>query len=344
MFAGRNPFLVVGDDKFAIGGKIAAQGRTGWTLAPGTRLDANGSIAFQQFSDGYGNFVTGGAALSLDHRRDEYLSLHSEASFERVLPTEAIADSIDSAIDPLNLQDRYSLAQTVTWHSDALTTMSGRLGWTRLDPRGSDLLEKTRAIDANLDASRQIDAYTSIGARANFTWSKSQSGGDPHAWSVRLTVERRFDHAWRAEFGAGVTQTSRLDDLGRRGGPGVQFAGNLRLCHEPGRLTACVTASIEPVVSSYGGIRRETALGATLGWRTSARGTISATADYRLSPQPSPDPDIEATSITARYDHRLNGQTSLFGGLEYRQRTDVSGRSVDAAVARLGISIGIPRP
>lgn len=344
MFAGRNPFLVAGDDTFAVGGKIAARGRTGWTLAPGTRLDADGSVAFQQFSDNYGNFVTGAAALALDHRRNEYLSLRSEASFDRVLPTEAIADSIDSAIDPLNLQDRYSLAQSVTWHSNALTTMSGRFGWSRLDPRGSDLLEKTTALDASFDASGQIDAYTSVGARGNYTWTKSRSGGDPRAWSARITVQRRFANAWRAEFGVGVTQTSRLDDLGGRSGPGVQFAGNLRLCHEPGRLTACGTASIEPVVSSYGGIRRETALGATLGWRTSARGTISATADYRLSPQPAPDPDIKAASVTARYDHRLSSRTSLFGGLEYRHRTDLSGRSVNAAVARLGITIGIPRP
>lgn len=341
--AARNPFLVPGEDAFTAAAELAVKAHQDWQLAPGTRLDGAGNLAFRQYSREYGNFVTGRAALALDHRRNEYLSLLSEASFERVLPSEAQGDSIDAAIDPVSLQDNYQLAQTVTWHRDALSTVSGRLGWTRLDPRGSSLLEPTNALALTLNARRQVDRATTLGGVVAMTWSRSRSGGDPHAWSAQLTAERKFGPAWRAQVGLGATRTSQLDDLRQRQDSGVHFAGNALVCHEPRRVSACITASIQPVVSSYGGIRRETAVGATLGWRTGERGTLTANADYRRSPQPAPSPDIDTMRLAARYDFLLDGQFALFAGPDYHRRTGIGGRAVDSIQFRIGVTIGIPR-
>lgn len=343
VFAARDPFLEA-DNAVTAGAQLALRGRTDWQLAPGTVLDADGNVAFRQYSRKYGNFVTGRAAMALNHRRNEYLSLLSEASFERLLPAEAIGNSIDSAIDPVHLQDNYALAQTIIWHSDALSTVSGRLGWTRLDPRGSSLLERTSAIDLMINAKRQIDPLTTLGALGTMTWSQSRVGGDPHAWSFYLTAERRIVHSWRLQAQVGITRTSQLNILGVRQSGGAQFAGSARLCHEPGRLNACVTASIQPVVSAYSGILRETAYGASLSWRSSERGTLTASANYRRSPQPPPSRAIDTMQLAARYDFRLNRQVSLFAGPEYRRRTGVSGQTVDSTVFLIGVTIGLPRP
>ncbi|TCM20825.1 hypothetical protein EDF56_102488 [Novosphingobium sp. PhB165] len=343
MFGGRNPFLIPGEDAFTVGGEVAARGGAGLDLGPGTRLQADGSVAFRQYSQGYGNFVTGGVALALDHRHNEYLSLHTDASFERILSIEELTDSIDSAIDPLSLQDRTVLGQTVTWHSDALTTVSGRVDWNRLVPHDSLLLDKTSALGATFNAQRQIDSLTTLGAVGVFTWTKSKTGGDPNAWSVRATASRRMGHGWRAEVELGIAQTSRLDTFGQRGSGGVQFAGSGQLCHEPGHVSVCINASIEPVVTSFRGIQRESAVGATLNWRTSEYGTITASADYRRTPQLGPNGDINATRLSARYDHRLDSRMSVFGGVEYRRRTGIGGQPADSAVLQIGITLGIPR-
>ncbi|WP_395334444.1 hypothetical protein WBP06_23405 [Novosphingobium sp. BL-8H] len=348
--AARNPFLETDDDAFTAAIALAAKGHTDWQLAPGTNLDADGAVAFRQYSRKYGNFLTGRAALALDHRHNEYLSFLSEASYERVLPTEAQGSSIDSAVDPLSLQDNYQLAQTVTWHGDALSTVSGRLGWTRLDPHGSTLLQSTSALALTLNAKRQIDPLTTLGAVTVMTWSRTgpgsgsgpSSGDDPHAWTAQLTAERRMGHGWRAQIALGATRTSQLNNLGQRQGSGVQFAGNTLLCHEPGHVSACITASVQPVISSYGGIRRETAVGASLNWRLTERGTLTANADYRRSPQSAPAADIDTMRLAARYDYRLNGQVVLFAGPEYYRRTGVGGQTVHSAQFQIGITIGIP--
>ncbi|WP_395397404.1 hypothetical protein WBP07_32525 [Novosphingobium sp. BL-8A] len=344
IFAGRNPLLVTDDDAVTGGVEVGLRAGKDWQLSPGTKLGAEGNVAFRQYSRRYGNFVTGRAALALDHRHNEYLSFQSEASFERVLPAEATADSIDSAIDPLTLQNNYALRQTVTWNPNALSTISGQLGWRQLDPQGSSLLERTTAVDLSLNARRQIDALTTLGLLGMMTWSRSRAGGDPRAWSAYFTAERRIVHAWRLQAQVGVTRTSQLDTLGARQSGGIQFAGNASLCHDPGRISACVTASIQPVVSAYNGIQRETAYGATFSWRSSPRGTLTASADYRRSPQPAPSPAIDTMRIAARYDFRLNQQTTLFAGPEYRRRTNVSGQTVDSTVFRIGVTIGLPRP
>ncbi len=344
VFAARNPFLEPDDDVVTGGAVVSVRGRTDWQLAPGTDLDADGRVAFRQYTRRYGNFVTGRAALALNHRHNEYLTLLTEASFERLLPTETMVNSIDSAIDPISLEDNYNLSQTITWHSDALTTVNGRLGWSKLDPQGSSLLERTTAINLNVDAKRQIDALTTLGAVGMMTWSRTQTGGNPHAWSLLFTADRRIIDSWRLQAQAGISRTSQVDAIGVRRTGGVQFAGNASLCHDPGRFTACLTASIQPIVSAYGGILRETAYGATLSWRTSQRGTLTASADYRRSPQPPPDRAINTTQLAARYDFRLNQQFTLYAGPEYNRRTGLSGQKVDSTVFQIGVTIGLPRP
>nr|WP_314466476.1 hypothetical protein [uncultured Novosphingobium sp.] len=348
LFAARNPFLLPGDDAVTLGGQIAGKASAEWPLDFRTRIETGGSLAYRQYTREYGNFLTGSAELALVHRRNEYLSLRTELSFERVLPVEAVASSLDSAIDPVSLQDRYEVAQGVTVHTDARTALNARLGWSRIDPRGSLLLTPTDAISLDFGAENRIDAATTLGLGGQITSSRSSSGGDPHAWAVQAKAIRRFPRAWNAEIEIGVTRLSRLTPgSGRESGP-VQFSGNGSLCHEPGHIRFCASAAVASVVSSFGGIQREVSAATSLDWRSSERGRLIARGEYRRSPQSGGPggnlPDIEVLSLTSRYEHRLDGQFLLYGGAEFQQRTGLSDIRLNSLTFRTGLLYRIPRP
>lgn len=343
VFAARNPFLRPGEDAVTPGGQVSARAEATWPLDFRTSIETGGTLGYRQYGRGYGQFVTGGAELALVHRRNEYLSLRTEASFDRSLPIESVASSLDGAIDPVSLQDRYEASQSVTFRSDAYTTFTGRLGWSRIEPRGSLLLGKTTALSFDAGAERRIDPATTFGLAGQATTSRSAEGGDPRSWTVRGTATRRFPRAWDATVELGVTQVSRHGPgRGRETGP-VQFAGSTSLCHAPGRMRFCASAAVGSVVSSFGGIQREVSAATTLDWRTGERGTLVARAEYRRSPQSSELPDLEVFSFVSRYEHQLDGRFAVYGGAEYQQRQGLSEGRMDSLTLRAGLLYRNPR-
>lgn len=349
LFAARNPFLLPENDTVTPGGQVAVKAGAEWPLDFRTKLETGGGIAYRQYSRKYGHFVTGSADLALIHRRNEYLSLRSEASLERVLPIEAMASSVDSAIDPVSIQLRYDLSQTATVHTSARTTFTGRLGWSRIEPRGSVLLAPTSAVSAEIGAETRIDAVTTLGAVGQGTTSRSATGGDPHAWSILAKAARRLPRAWNATVELGATRVSRRG-LGRRRDIGpVQFSGNASLCQVPGRIRFCASAAVASVVGSFGGIQRETSATMSLDWRTSERGSLIARGAYVRAPRStaseSPElPRLELLSLMSRYEHQLDGRFVLYGSAEYRRRVGIGDRPRDSLTFQTGLLYRIPRP
>ena len=349
LFAARNPFLLPEDDTVTPGGQLAVKAGAEWRLDFRTKLETEGAVAYRQYARRYGHFVTGRADVALVHRRNEYLSLRSAASFERVLPIEALASSVDSAIDPVSIQVRHDLSQAATVHTSARTAFTGHLGWSRIDPRGSTLLAPTSAVSAELAAETRIDSVTTLGAVAQVTRSRSATGGDPHAWSILGKAARRLPRAWNAAVELGATRVSRRGTGSRRETGPVQFSGRASLCQEPGRVRFCASAAVASVVGSFGGIQRETSAAMSFDWRSSARGTLAARGSYVRVPRSTglqgfEVPGLELLNLIARYEHRLDERFVLYGGAEYRRRVGIGDTPLDSVTLQTGLLYRIPRP
>lgn len=343
VFAARNPFLRPGEDAVTPGAQITASAEAEWPLDFRTVIETEGTLGYRQYGRSYGQFLTGGAELALVHRRNEYLTLRTQASFDRSLPIESLGSSLDGAIDPVSLQDRYEASQSLTFRSDSYTTFTGRLGWSRIDPRGSALLGRTTAISFDAGAEKRLDPATTLGLTGQATTGRSTEGGDPRSWTVRGIATRRFPKAWDALIEFGVTQISRLGLVGGRETGPVQFAGYGSLCHAPARVRFCASAAIGSVVSSFGGIQREVSFATDLDWRTGERGTLVARGEYRRSPQGSVLPDLEVLSMVSRYEHQLDGRFAVYGGAEYQQRKGLSEGRMDSLTLRAGLLYRNPR-
>ncbi len=357
VFAAHNPFLRPGNDADIPGGQVILTAGGEWPLDHRTKIASEGNLAYRRYVREYGDFLTGNIEAALIHRRSEYLSLRTEASFERILPIEAVAASLDGAVDPISLQDRYDISQALTLHPDARTTLDGRLGWNRIIPRNSILLATTTAVSFDFSATTRVDAITTIGIAGQLASSRSDTSGDPRSWALRAKAARRFPKRWSAELEMGVTQISRrgLDmaglDMGRERGP-VQFSGTANLCHEPGRVRFCTSAAVASVVSSFSGIQREISATTSLDWRTSERGRLVAGGEYRRSPQGAGAGSgggggqgaLEALTFTSRYEHRLDGRFTVYGGLEYQQRTGLADQKMNSLTFRAGLLLRMPRP
>lgn len=343
LFGASNPFLRPGDDALTLGGQITGKAGATWQLGYRTSLETEGSLSYRQYTRKYGEFLTGSMELALDHRRNEYLSLRTEASFERILPIEALASSLDGAIDPISLQDRYAISQALTYRTSTLTTFNGRFGWNRIAPRRSLLLAPTSAVFFDFGGDTRIDPATTLGFVGQFAASRSRTGGDPRSWALAARATRRFPQAWNLVIEAGVTRISRREPTGGRETGPVQLSGLTSICHEPGRIRFCASGAVASIVSSFGGIQREISASTSLDWRTSERGTVLSRGEYRRSPQGDTRPDLEVLSLDARYEHRLDRRFIVYGGAEYQQRTGIGADRLNAVTVRAGLIYRIPR-
>jgi hypothetical protein len=343
LFGASNPFLRPGEEALTLGGQIAGKAEAIWALDHRTNLETDGSLTYRQYAREYGEFLSGSLELALAHRRNEYLSFRTEASFERILPIEALASSLDGAIDPISLQDRYEISQALTYNTSTLTTFNGRVGWNRIAPRRSLLLAPTSAVFFDFGAERRIDPATTLGFAGQLLASRSRTGGDPRTWAFAARATRRFPKAWNLVVEAGATRISRLEPAGGRQAGPVQFSGNVGICHEPGHIRFCASGAVASIVTSFGGIQREVFASTSLDWRTSERGTVLSRGEYRRSPQGIARPDLEVLTLDARYEHRLDGRFTVYGGAEYQQRTGLGTDRLHAMTVRAGLIYRIPR-
>lgn len=338
VFGASNPFLLPGDVDITFGGEIVARPEVKVPLGPGTTLDANGALALRQYHRRYGNFVTGQTTAALRHRRNEFLTLESTANFARTLPTEALADTAEAALDSISIRESWGVRQAARWTPNALTTITGDAGWERTKVLGSPLLAPTSVFDAGFAARRRTGPATTIGAQARLLSSRAGETDRTSTITFQLTATRQLGPRWRAEAAVGLERSTLLDTDGMQRNTAPRFSGNATLCHEPEHIVACVTAALRSVASGLGGFQRETAVGATLSARTSEHGRITASADYRRSRLLPLAVSAEVLRLSGGYTHRLRGDLSMRAGVDYLRRTSIAGPAVGAVIAQIGIT------
>ena len=341
-FTGRNLFLLTDDRKVTSGGEVSAQAGAALGLDARTTLDLEGRVAYRRYSRRYGDFVTGYGKAALDYRRNERFSTRTEATFERLLPLEGTTGLIDAAIDPVNLQDRYEIKQGLNWRPDQYMTISGAAAWSRLSPRGSQLLRRTDATSFDLAAERRLSPFSQIGAGGTAILSKASDGSESDALLFVLKAGTRIGPHLSVQAEAGVSKISRREP----GRPGdntpLQFATSLSLCYDPRRLRVCVTGQIVPAVTGFGGIQREKVLTTTFDFQTSERGTLSASSEYRSVPSPVFGRDARIVSLSTTYEHRLDNRFRLHVGADYDRRTGRSSQTQSSWTIRAGVTFRIP--
>ena len=336
-FGSSNAFLLPGDEEATFGGDVTVRSSTTTSIDDHTTLEAEGRLGFRQYSRRFGNFLTGRGAGTLQHRRNEYLSLRSDLYYERILPAEALAESVDAAIDPVTIRENFGAAQALFLHPDSRTEVEGQVSWARTRPTGSSPLTETTAVDFLLGVERRVTEHLTLGAHGQYTLSDTRVGLDPAVASFRLTASRRLRDDWRAEAELGIEQES-TDTLtgGRDGGP-VRFSGRALLCLEPERSSLCFSAGIRSVVSGLG-LQRETSFGAVFSRQMVERGTLTLNADYRRAPITGSDADADVLAIGSRYEHQVSRRFHLFGGVDYLRRGLPFAGEVGALAGRVGIS------
>lgn len=342
VLGGRNPFLIANDRRMNAAAEISATGGAVLGVGPKTTLDLDGKLAHRRYARRYGSFVTGNADVALDHRSSEFLSLHSALSYARVLPLEAQVASIDAAIDPISLQDRYQARQDVQWRPDARTTIVGRVTWDRLSPRGSQLLSQIDATSFALSVQRRLSSTSWVGLSGIGTFSESRDGSSSDSAIVVAKAGVRIAAYLSVEGEAGISQIDRRETDGRRNDTPAQPTAAAALCYDPRRLRVCVSGRISPVVTTFGGIRREKSLSATFSLQTGQNGTLGAAADYRRAPGPTFGTEASVLRLSSSYEHRLDRRFTLHAGVDYDRRTGMARQPLDAWTVRVGVSFRIP--
>lgn len=342
VLGGRNPFLVTDDRNMNAAAEISATGGAVLGVDSKTTLDLDGKLAHRRYARRYGSFVTGNADIALDHRSSEHLALHSGLSYARVLPLEAQVASIDAAIDPVSLQERYQARQDVRWRPDALTTVIGRVTWDRIAPRNSQLLSQIDATSFALSYERRLSSTSWIGLSGLGTFSDSTDGSSSDSAILVVKAGTRLAQHLSVETEAGLSRIDRRETDRRRNRTPAQPTATVILCYDPRRLRVCLSGRVSPVVTSFGGIRREKALNATFSLQTGESGSLSAAADYRRAPGPTFGREASVLRLSSAYEHRLDRRFTLHAGLDFDRRTGMSRQPLDAWTVRVGVSFRIP--
>lgn len=348
VFVSDNPFLIEGEDLASAAAEVAARPYIDWYLDHRTKLEFTSELAFRQYSQRYGNFVTGFADVELRHRRNEYLTVSAEASYSRELMVEGLTDSVDSAFDSQGVSEIIDTRATVAWSPNARVTITGDGGWRRLRYPDSDLLEMTNVYDAGISASKRLSPRTTVGIQARIEASRPADDGDTSVKSVSLIATHRFSETLHGNVSAGVEWSSLDYSLEEDRDGGAQFNGAATLCYEPEHTAICINGSVGSEVSGLGGMRRETTFGATFRHRLSQHGTL--TAEFETRKANLPEDEIPGGGTSARvlraeggYEHRLNRSLYLTAGASYQQR-QLTGAKVDAVIFQIGLSIRGERP
>lgn len=338
VFLSDNPFLLTGTDRAAGAVEFVARPEVDWTIAPATTLKVAGTAAVRQYHRRYGHYVTGGAEATFRHRQNEFLSLSSLLRYTRQLPTDALTDSIDAAIDTRSVRENLTARSSIDWTPNATTTINANLGAERMHYSDSPLLSTTKAYDLGLALSKRVSTLMSVGVRTQLTVSNSANFGESSAKTFRLTASRRLESAWRADAEFGVELTSMPGQPGEGRDRRTRFSGSANLCYEPRRFTACLSASLRSEVSGFSNLQRESALDASLTGRLSERGSLTATAGYRRARLGGFDSTTDLMHLSTRYEHRLTERFSLRAGVDYLHRTRVTGEKTGAVIFQIGVT------
>jgi hypothetical protein len=335
LLASDNPFLLAGEDNGALAAELRLNPEIKWTLPPATTLELSGSGAYRRYSRRYGDFVTGRALASVNHRENESVSYGAVASFSRDLPVDALTESIDFTADSRTIRERWMARANVRWTPDSLTTFTAGGSWEELRYPDSTILSSTTAYQVDLGASRRVNPTTAIGVAARATQTELAGTGGLSASGVFATVAHRFGPHLEGNGQLGVEWTDfDLADSKR-----ARVSGSGNLCYRPQLTELCVNASLQSEVSGLGGLQRELHAGFNARKQLGERGEVSGLAEYRRAQVETLGLQSEAIRLNMTYRHRLGERLSVVGGVDYLARKFLSAARNDAVMVRIGVTI-----
>jgi hypothetical protein len=332
VYLSENPFLLAGGDRDSAAVEVGVQPTLTVPIGHASSLEVGGVARFRQYQRLYGDFVTGRFDARVRHRDSEYLSLEGAAGYARELPTDALTDSIDAAIDSRSLRVSYTGQASIDWSPDARTTVNADANVQRITYPDSLLLQTTKGYDFMLGVRKQVSPFTTLGVQGQYVVSDTGDAGTQTARSFRLTAAQRLSPHWRADVQMGVEWTSLRTLLSDERERRARFTGSANLCNESERLSACVNASLRSDFSALYGLQREIAVGATAQWTLSPRSSFSLTSDYRRARTGLSTGSLDVFRVTTAYQHRLNERFSLRGGVNYLHRTRLPAERTGAAI------------
>lgn len=336
--AGRNPFLIPGDEAVTVAAELIVRPKAELSLGPKTTFEGDAELGVRQYHKRYGNFLTGHGIATIKHRESERLSITAAASRRRELPTEASAGTIDAAVDTLSIRESTAIRSNVIWSPDARTTLVTDLAWEKLKYPDSAALRDVTGFDMRVGPSRQTDSRTRIGLQIQYTLSRTDGLDDwLSARALRLTASRRISPRLRADLSAGAERASMLDPLGREQTGPRRFSGSANVCYEPQHLTMCGTAAVRTVLSGIEGLRREFFVTLSARKQLAEHSFLNATADYTRAPVNSLGFNADVARVSAGYERRMSTRLWFHSRADYLRRTRFTGERIDAAVLRIGV-------
>jgi hypothetical protein len=184
-----------------------------------------------------------------------------------------------------------------------------------------------------------MDEKLTLGVEAHRTLSNVLNREDTSVTSLNATAVRRFSAHWYGGTRLGVEWSKINDPIGLTRQTRSRFNGDVHLCYEPSRTTACLRSAIGSEVSGLGGIQREFSVGTDISHRISEFGTLIADADLRRARLPGDDRAARVFASSVRYEHRIRRNLYLTPSVAYLQRNRRVGEKADAIIFQIGLSI-----
>ena len=175
-------------------------------------------------------------------------------------------------------------------------------------------------VTPTVSYSRVLGERFSVGATfsVGFTDYLGTDLGDAKIYQPALTVTRGIGERWTltATLGAAIT---KVNGIGGDSRSTTSFNGNANLCRQDERWNACFNASRQTVPSTFQGVRTQTSVGASLGYRLSDRDDLSFNGGYSHAGNPVQrdlidgprDGSVDFANAIASYSRRIT--PALFG-------------------------------
>jgi len=187
--------------------------------------------------------------------------------------------------------------------------------------------------------SRQLNERISLGlsmsvGRSDYLGTRI---ADSTTYSPAFNASFRLPRKWRIEVNGGVTFLKQNTPAGTEN---KTFAsGTVTVCHEPGRLATCLTASRSVAPSSNGTVGVATSAGINASYKTSDRGSVSAALSYATNERTGIFGGFREDYInsSASYSHKLSRRITANVNVGYAD----SFESVVARKANFSVSVGV---
>lgn len=227
----------------------------------------------------------------------------------------------------------YQPSEVATWTAGANATRSTY-------PGAGLLASNYTSVGGQLGYTRSLDEVSSAGLTLSVSNTDYQRGFSTRIYTPRVTYSRRFSERFSGNIAIGAAIVD--DGLSGTNVTVSALASACRSWTERGDL--CINASRDPSPTGFGGVRTQTQVGATYGYRLSEVTSLSAGASYSHVGGGSNDPafasiaDQDYIAADATLSRRIGRRLSATATASYRDIGGGQFASSDLS-GRLGLSV-----